>query len=247
MRIKHLFAAFCLGLAFLWAPLAHSFTYGTPVENAAWSGTTATITVTSVPSGATVVVFFTWNPGGGSITLSGVSDGSSYSQAGSTVVSGSSVDGALFYLTSASSGSHAIVATFAGGSTGGYIVAYYITGTGAFDGATGADSSFAGTGANAVKGGSVTTTASGDSVSGFFFVVSGGGALTAGTTPATFTSNSCVTTGSLCEYLTQSASGAIQASATSSVNSDVIAYTLAFKASGGAAVPQRLGLFGVGN
>lgn len=214
-------------LAFL-PSLAHAYSYGTPQELVNSGGNTASVTLTGVPSGANIVACFTWNTNG---TFTSMTDnGSNMSAAGSQLNSTSNVNGVCYYDTNVASGSHTITATQT--SYGGnYLVAFYVGGAGAFDGANGNNSNFAGTGANAVLGGSVTTTAAGDAIIGFFNTVSGSGTLSAGTSPGTFTSlgfTSAVT--NFGEYYTQASAGAIQAAATTSSAGDIISFTIAFRA-----------------
>ena len=200
-----------------------SFTFGAQVGVAA---ATATISASlpAVPVGAVIVVLVQWNPGGG-VTLSGVNDGVAYSQAGSTIVTGSSDNGAVYLLTGATAGTHNITATFSAAISA-TIDVFWVGGASVSDGCTGADSPFAGTGADAVVGGSVTTTVAGDCIIGLFAPASGGGVVSAGTS---YTSLGFATTGNFGEQLTQGAAGAITATGTSSISSDIIAFTLALK------------------
>ena len=209
-----------------------SFTFGTPVENT-FSSSTPSVAIPSVPAGATIVVFFNFNDGGLTVTISGVSDGVSYIQAGSNVTSGgTNFSGAIFYLQNAGSGTHTVTVTFSSGTTG-YLVGFWVNGVSAtpFDTSTGQYSNFAGTGADAVSSGSMTTGTAGDAVIGLFNTVSGTvGTLSVGTTPNTFTTLSFSTAGALGEYFVQSAAGAIAATATNTQNDGVIAMAIALKA-----------------
>jgi len=205
-----------------------SFTYGTPVEA---HGTAASegITFTGVPANAALVVYVGWNPGGG-VTLNSVVDsvGGALTQVGSTYVSSSSFNGSLWLLPLSTAGSHTVTATLSSANDI-YVGGLYVTGAAnsPLDGGGVGDSNFAGTSANAVHAPSVTTTQNGDAILSFFNIVSGGGATSAGTSPNAFTSLGFVTTDFFGEYFVQTTAGAIQPTATNSVNSDTICATIA--------------------
>lgn len=206
-----------------------SFGFGTPVESSVTAASTS-VTLTSVPAGAELVTWATWN--NSTVTLSSVNDsiGGALTLRGPSL-SSSSTGAVQYTLDNAAAGSHTITFTFSASSTL-YVAGLYVSGTSGVDVATGQDSNFVGTGANAVTSGNMTTTTSGDAILGFFWTASGGGVVSAGTSPNTFTTLGLVTANAFAEQALQSGSGSVAANGTSSINSDILALALALKAAG---------------
>ena len=215
-----------------------SWTFSNVVDVSNQSGTSIGLTLTAVPYGATII--FEVNTGS---TVSGsASDGVTYTQVG-TSISSSGQQTSIWRLQTALAGTHSIsVPLTAGGFSNYCAAAWFLNGAATFNVTSQNDSSFVGTGANVITSNAATTTINSSLILGIVRNVSGGGTLSAGTSPNAFTAISGVTSASsLWEQFVQTTAGSIAATAGTTSSGDNQTFMIAL--SPGASTSSQGGFF----
>lgn len=176
------------------------------------SANAASLALTGVTAGATIVVFPVSSGGNRGSFVCTDAQGS-YTIRGANYGNSGDVSAEALTLTNANSGTHTIACSISTDAILG-IAAIWYTGVGDVDNSFAAVNGAvvtSGSGANALSSGAFTTTTNGDTVVGFFVNDGSGTALTAGTSPNSFTSRLSGNLGDpfLMQDLTQATAGSI--------------------------------------